>query len=104
MAEAVEILAPNGQADINHFHAAGGTGTLFRGLLDAGLMHGEAMTIWGQDFNSFSQEPGLQNNKLVWRDSALTSLDQDVLTTMAQPFASEGGLRLLTGNLGKGII
>ena len=107
LSRAVPLLCrvyPNGQADINHFHAAGGTGTLFRGLLDAGLMHGEAMTIWGQDFNSFSQEPGLQNNKLVWRDSALTSLDQDVLTTVAQPFASEGGLRLLAGNLGKGII
>jgi phosphogluconate dehydratase len=107
LSRAVPLLCrvyPNGQADINHFHAAGGTGTLFRGLLDAGLMHGEAMTIWGQDFNSFSQEPGLQNNKLVWRDSASTSHDQDVLTTVAQPFASEGGLRLLTGNLGKGII
>ena len=107
LSRAVPLLCrvyPNGQADINHFHAAGGTGTLFRGLLDAGLMHGEAMTIWGQDFNNFSQEPGLQNNKLVWRDSASTSHDQDVLTTVAQPFASEGGLRLLTGNLGKGII
>ena len=107
LSRAVPLLCrvyPNGQADINHFHAAGGTGTLFRGLLDAGLMHGEAMTIWGQDFNSFSQEPGLQSNKLVWRGSAPTSHDQDVLTNVAQPFANEGGLRLLTGNLGKGII
>ncbi|EAQ96001.1 phosphogluconate dehydratase [Congregibacter litoralis] len=103
----VPLLArvyPNGQADINHFHAAGGTGFLFRELLDAGLMHGTANTVWGENFQAYTQEPYLVDGQLTWRPAATTSLDPDVLGTMAKPFASEGGLRLLKGNLGRAVI
>ena len=107
LSQSVPLLCrvyPNGQADINHFHAAGGTGTLFSELLSAGLMYPEAMTVWGKNFSSFNQQASLKDHKLVWRDAPESSRDPDVLTSAAAPFASEGGLRLLNGNLGKGII
>ncbi|MFT4768265.1 MAG: phosphogluconate dehydratase [Glaciecola sp.] len=103
----VPLLArvyPNGQADINHFHAAGGTGFMFRELLDAGLMHGDANTVWGSNFEDYTQEPYLEGDKLAWRPAADKSLDTDVLGTVEKPFSSEGGLRLLTGNLGRAVI
>jgi phosphogluconate dehydratase len=95
---------PNGQADINHFHAAGGTGLLFRELLDAGLMHADARTVWGDNFSAYTQEPYLEGDHLAWRPAAEKSLDPEVLATAAAPFSPEGGLRLLTGNLGRGVI
>lgn len=103
----VPLLArvyPNGQADINHFHAAGGTGFLFRELLDAGLLHGDARCAWGESFAASITEPCLQDGELQWRDVATHSLDPAVLTGMEAPFDAEGGLRLLQGNLGRGVI
>ncbi|WOJ95425.1 phosphogluconate dehydratase [Congregibacter brevis] len=103
----VPLLArvyPNGQADINHFHAAGGTGFLFRELLDGGLMHGSASTVWGDSFQDYTQEPFLEDGNLAWRPAADKSLDTDVLGTAEAPFSSEGGLRLLKGNLGRAVI
>lgn len=103
----VPLLArvyPNGQADINHFHAAGGTGFMFRELLDAGLMHGDAQTVWGESFKDYTQEPFLEGDRLAWRPAAKESLDSDVLGTTAKPFSTEGGLRLLRGNLGRAVI
>ncbi|MFK7830428.1 MAG: phosphogluconate dehydratase [Congregibacter sp.] len=103
----VPLLArvyPNGQADINHFHAAGGTGLLFRELLDAGLMHADARTVWGKDFSDYTQEPYLDGEKLAWRNAAQSSLDEAVIASIDKPFSSEGGLRLLSGNLGRSVI
>jgi phosphogluconate dehydratase len=107
LSSVVPLLArvyPNGQADINHFHAAGGTGLLFRELLNAGLMHGDARTIWGESFLDYTQEPYLDGGKLAWRPGAEVSLDPEVLGSVAKPFSAEGGLRLLTGNLGRAVI
>ncbi len=103
----VPLLArvyPNGQADINHFHAAGGTGFLFRELLGAGLMHGDARSMWGGGIADCIREPHLDGDNVVWRDGVTTSLDADVLRGVAEPFDREGGLRLLTGNLGRAVI
>ena len=103
----VPLLArvyPNGQADINHFHAAGGTGLLFRELLGAGLMHGTAGTVWGRDFSDYVHEPYLAGDALAWRPAARESLDPAILAGTAAPFDDEGGLRLLTGNLGRAMI
>jgi phosphogluconate dehydratase len=104
----VPLLAkvyPNGQADVNHFHAAGGTSCLFRQLLDAGYMHGDTNTVWGERFSDFIQEPSLgEGDKLVWNQSPAKPLDTEVLTTVDNPFSPEGGLRLLQGNLGRGVI
>jgi len=103
----VPLLAkvyPNGQADVNHFHAAGGTSCMFRQLIKGGFMHADAKTAWGKNFADFTQESFLDNDKVVWRESPEIPLDMDVLTTLEKPFSTEGGLRLLKGNLGRGVI
>ena len=107
LSAAVPLLArvyPNGHADVNHFHAAGGTSCMFRQLLDAGLMHADAKTVWGECFASFTQESFVENDKIVWRESPQNPLDLEVLTTTEHAFSDEGGIRLLTGNLGRGVI
>jgi len=95
---------PNGSADVNHFHAAGGTGTLFTALLDAGLMNPDAKTCFGNGFGDFCQEPMLADNGIEWRPAAKESLDPEILTTPATPFAANGGVKLLEGNLGRSVI
>ncbi len=83
----VPLLAkvyPNGEADVNHFHAAGGTSCMFRQLLDAGFMHGDAKTVWGENFSSFTQESFIEDDKIVWRESPEQPLDLEVLTTTVQ--------------------
>jgi phosphogluconate dehydratase len=95
---------PNGSADVNHFHAAGGTGALFTALLDAGLMHADAKTCFGDGFADFCQEPTLVDGQIEWRSAAASSLDPEILTTPATPFAHNGGVKLLEGNLGRSVI
>jgi phosphogluconate dehydratase len=108
LSAAVPLLAkvyPNGQADVNHFHAAGGTSCMFRQLLDAGYMHADATTAWGDSFADFTKEPTLTDDgNLEWNESPQIPLDTEVLTTVDKPFSDEGGLRLLEGNLGRGVI
>ena len=103
----VPLLAkvyPNGKADVNHFHAAGGTSCLFRQLIKGGFMHGDAKTSWGKSFADFTQESFLDGDQVVWRESPEVPLDLEVLTTVDRAFSNEGGLRLLKGNLGRGVI
>ena len=107
LSAAVPLLAkvyPNGHADVNHFHAAGGTSCMFRQLLAGGFMHADAKTSWGTDFGDFTQQAFLDNDKVVWHESPVIPLDLEVLTTVDEAFSSEGGLRLLKGNLGRGVI
>ncbi|WP_269532058.1 phosphogluconate dehydratase [Chitinimonas sp. BJYL2] len=103
----VPLLAkvyPNGSADVNHFHAAGGMGVLIRTLLDAGLLHEDVKTIMGQGLRRYAVEPVLREGKLVWQDSPAESQDKSVLASMDSPFQADGGLRLLAGNLGRCVI
>ena len=103
----VPLLArvyPNGSADVNAFHQAGGMGFLIRELLDAGLLHGDVLTVAGPGLRPYTQAPELGPEGLVWRDAPATSGDERVLRPVAQPFSHNGGLRLLTGNLGRSII
>ena len=107
LSSVVPLLAkvyPNGHADVNHFHAAGGTSAMFRQLLKGGFMHGDAKTSWGDSFADFTQESFLDGDKVVWRESPEIPLDPEVLTTLDKPFSPEGGLRLLAGNMGRGVI
>lgn len=109
LSAAVPLLAkvyPNGEADVNHFHAAGGTAVLFRQLLDGGLMHAEARTAWGVNFADFTQEAVLDmaGDGLLWRESPPESMDKAVLASMDAPFADEGGVRVLQGNLGRSVM
>ena len=96
-------IYPNGRADVNHFHAAGGTGFLIRELLSAGLLHPDARTIMG-DLTAYTQEPFLENGALSWREAPAQSGDESVLRGAGSPFQPTGGLHMLTGDLGEAVI
>ena len=103
----VPLLAriyPNGSADVNHFHAAGGMGLLVRELLGAGLMHGDVLTVAGAGLARYTEEPWLSPEGLAWRDSPCNSGDREVLRRVNDPFSADGGLKLLQGNLGRAVI
>ena len=95
---------PNGSADVNHFHAAGGMAVVVRELLDAGLAHDDVLTVAGPGLRRYQREPALQAGALVWRDGAAASLDTAILRPVSDPFDTEGGIRLLAGNLGRAVI
>ena len=97
-------IYPNGSADVNHFHAAGGMGFTIRELLDAGLLHPDIRCVHGGDLYQQGHEPYLDDLALRWRDPPASSLDPDVLRGTALPFDSEGGLRRLQGNLGRAVV
>jgi phosphogluconate dehydratase len=96
-------IYPNGAADVNHFHAAGGVGLVVRELLDAGLLHEDVRTVAGSGLRRYTDEPGLDDGALTWSDGAANSLDKDVLRGVGDPFAPDGGLRILEGNLGRAV-
>ncbi|MEY4268916.1 MAG: Phosphogluconate dehydratase [Pseudomonadota bacterium] len=103
---AVPLLArvyPNGQGDVNHFHAAGGMGFVVRELLDAGLMHAHVMTIGGT-MADYAREPVMADDALTWVDAPAASKDDTMLRPVAAPFSADGGMRTLSGNLGRAII
>jgi phosphogluconate dehydratase len=103
----VPLLArvyPNGKADVNHFHAAGGMGFLVRELLGAGLLHEDIATVFGTGLRAYTQEPWLGDAGLQWREAPAQSGDRDVLRGVADAFQPEGGIKLLKGNLGRAII
>src|ERR1700736_5382510 len=95
-------IYPNGSADVNRFQIAGGMAFLIRELLGAGLLHGDTVTVMGGGLDAYSVEPWLEDGHLSWRAAPRTSGDLDVLRPAENPFSAHGGLRLLTGNLGRG--
>jgi len=107
LSDAVPLLArvyPNGKADVNHFHAAGGMGFLIDQLLSAGLLHGDVRTIAGPGLQNFAQEPWLDNGTLAWRAAPAVSGDESVLRPVSNPFSRDGGLKRLQGNLGRSVV
>jgi len=96
-------IYPNGVADINHFQRAGGMSYFIRTLLDAGLVHQEVHTVVGYGLDKYIQEPRIENNQLNWGDGPLVSRDMSVLTSTDQPFKPQGGLQVLSGNLGRAV-
>ncbi|MFG1421655.1 phosphogluconate dehydratase [Roseixanthobacter liquoris] len=108
LADVVPLLTrvyPNGKADVNHFHAAGGMGFVIRELLSAGLLHEDVETVWGTGLSGYTAEPGLdENGALVWRDATPASGDEAVLRPVARAFQPTGGLKVLDGNLGRAVI
>ncbi|EPB6911076.1 phosphogluconate dehydratase [Pseudomonas aeruginosa] len=97
-------IYPNGQADINHFQAAGGMSFLIRQLLDGGLLHEDVQTVAGPGLRRYTREPFLEDGRLVWREGPERSLDEAILRPLDKPFSAEGGLRLMKGNLGRGVM
>ncbi|GGP40968.1 phosphogluconate dehydratase [Saccharothrix coeruleofusca] len=107
LSSVVPLLArvyPNGGADINHFQAAGGVQFLVGTLLDAGLLHRDVRTVAGDGLDRYRQEPVLVDGELTWRDGPAVSLDTEVLRPVGAPFAADGGLRMISGNLGRAVI
>ncbi len=105
VSELVPLMAkvyPNGLADVNHFHAAGGLGYMIGELLDAGLLHDDVCTIAGDGLKRYAQEPKLKGGNLVWEDGAGETLNDRILRPAADPFQKTGGLRQLAGSLGQG--
>ncbi len=97
-------MYPNGSADVNQFHAAGGMGFLIRELLGRGLLHGDVTTVFGQGLQAYCEEPFIGSGRLAWRATPEKSLDTNVLRGADNPFSTDGGLKLLTGNLGRAVI
>jgi phosphogluconate dehydratase len=107
LSNVVPLLArvyPNGSADVNQFHAAGGVGLIIRELLGAGLLHGDVTTVSGHGLQRYTEDPYLDGHTVAWRPGATSSHDSAIVGTMAKPFSPTGGLELLTGNLGRAII
>ena len=107
LSAAVPLLTriyPNGSADVNRFQVAGGMAFLIRELLDGGFLHGDTLTVMGRGLAAYAAEPWLDGSRLAWRAAPATSGDPDVLRPVADPFSSHGGLRLLSGNLGRAVI
>jgi len=97
-------IYPNGSADVNHFHAAGGLGLVIRELLRAGLLHRDIRCVHGGDLAAQAMEPWLDGSTLRWREPPASSLDTAVLRGVAEPFDTEGGLHRLQGNLGRAVV
>lgn len=96
-------IYPNGSADVNHFHAAGGTAYVLGELLDAGLLHEDVLTVSAAGLRAYTKVPELRQNTLHWRE-VRQSLDNTIIRSIKDPFATTGGLKLLEGNLGRSVI
>lgn len=97
-------IYPNGEADVNHFHAAGGMGFLIRELLNAGLLHENVLTVAGAGLAAYTKEPTLAAGGVAWQDAPFSSADTTVVRPVGIPFSADGGLRMLEGNLGRAMI
>ncbi len=104
LSDAVPLIArvyPNGAADVNAFHRAGGMAWVVGELLDAGLLHGDIPTVGGDSLADYARTPVLEDDALAWADRPTESADPTILRAVADPFQADGGMRLLRGNLGR---
>ncbi|QFU09084.1 Phosphogluconate dehydratase [Rhodobacteraceae bacterium THAF1] len=92
---------PNGLADVNHFHAAGGLTYMIGELLDAGLLHADTTTVMGQGLGAYTQEPKLDDDRVKWQDAPRETQNDKILRPVGDPFQKTGGLADLQGNLGR---
>ena len=107
LSEVIPLLArvyPNGSADVNQFHAAGGMSFIIGELLDAGLLDGTAKTVWGKNIFNYVSEATLRKSELFWKKTKSKSYDNKILKYVKNPHQKNGGLKILKGNIGKGVI
>jgi len=97
-------MYPNGAADVNHFHAAGGMSFVIRTLLDNHLLHEDVQTIIGKGLRQYTKEPKIKDGELVWEEGAFSSLNTNIIRPANEPFTPDGGIKLLKGNLGRAVI
>lgn len=106
LSDVVPLLAriyPNGTADVNSFEDAGGMPILIGSLLDHGLLHDDVRTVWGQGLTAYRARPRMAGRNLVWHDVATESSDMTILRSVDAPFCSNGGIRILAGNVGRAV-
>ena len=107
ISKVIPLLAkvyPNGLADVNHFHAAGGLGLVITELLGANLLHSDTQTIMGTGLEAYTKEPKIINGELGWHSGVSSSLNAKIISTTAEPFQETGGLADLNGNLGSAVM
>ncbi len=107
LSAAVPLLArvyPNGKADVNQFQAAGGPSFVIRELLRSGCMHGDVRTVTGTDLWAYTKVPSGNAHSVLWEELPKQSTDESVVRTFEDPFAETGGLRVMTGNLGRAVV
>lgn len=107
LSEAVPLICriyPNGEEDVNYFHASGGMGFVIRELLESGLLNNDVETILGKGLEKFTVEPKFEERKITWKDARKKTLDDKVLRPVKEPFKKDGGIKLLSGNLGRAIM
>jgi phosphogluconate dehydratase len=107
LSDATPLMArvyPNGLADVNHFHAAGGLGFMIGELLDAGLLHADTRTVVGDGLARYTREPKVANGALTWTDGPTATLNDKILRPASDPFQPTGGVKRLRGNLGTGVM
>ncbi|OUD10737.1 phosphogluconate dehydratase [Marivivens niveibacter] len=107
LSEVVPLLAkvyPNGLADVNHFHAAGGLQFMISELLNAGLLHDDVTTVAGKGMDRYTQEPKLDGATVKYEAGPTETLNDKILRPVSEPFSAHGGLTQLSGNLGRGVI
>ena len=97
-------MYPNGAADVNHFHAAGGMSYVISTLLEHGLLHENVTTIIGSGLHRYTQEPKIDTNRLIWVDGPKESLNKSIIRSASEPFSIDGGIKILQGNLGRAVI
>ena len=95
---------PNGQADVNHFEQAGGLAYMVNELRGAKLLNEDVVNVMGEGLDSYTRKPTLVKDKLIWSDPVTQTTDSEILSSVAKPFAAEGGMRMLRGLLGTGIV
>ncbi len=100
----VTRVYPNGKADVNHFHAAGGLAFVVHSLLKAGLLHDDVHTVAGHGLWRYTTEARLDGAGVTWEEGPKASHDTEVLRGADDPFSGDGGLRMLDGNLGRAVI
>ncbi len=107
LSEVTPLMAkvyPNGLADVNHFHAAGGLGFMIGELLNAGLLHPDTKTVAGDGLDLYTKDPKLTDGRITYADGTGETLNDKILRPASNPFHSHGGLTQLSGNLGRGVI
>ncbi|MBY6031872.1 phosphogluconate dehydratase [Marinobacter daepoensis] len=97
-------IYPNGQEDVNAFHDAGGTPFLIRELLSGGYLHNDVRTVMGYGLDQYTRMPQIDDGRLTWSPAVAKSARPEVLASISEPFAPNGGLKVLDGNLGRGVI
>jgi phosphogluconate dehydratase len=97
-------MYPNGAADVNHFHAAGGMSFVISTLLENGLLNENVQTIIGKGLKKYTQEPKIDQHQLIWVDGPLESLNNSIIRSASDPFSKDGGIKILQGNLGRSVI